>query len=234
MLTSLKTTVLDPRYAPTGSFDPDGDGVLDFPIVYADDDTRDPSRYAMVYETGDNATVVLGGEATPLNLYYSQAVNWGDNYTGFPHLWNTDSVGNLGATPLYVMPQFDGIEANKDLLSGEASLEMTPSGMFLQSTWNQWQETLDGRSTTATPGTAARGLLPRDRERGGDRRRWLHRRWHQEASEDQVGNRQQMPSHGWQRISAATPGPDSRQNQEFQGSEGRPRRDFRLFPAHER
>jgi hypothetical protein len=39
------------------------------------------------------------------------------------------------------MPQFDGIEANKDLLSGEASLEMTPSGMFLQSTWNQWQET---------------------------------------------------------------------------------------------
>ncbi len=47
----------------------------------------------------------------------------------------------LDATPLYVMPQFDGIEANKDLLSGEASLEMTPSGMFLQSTWNQWQET---------------------------------------------------------------------------------------------
>lgn len=141
VLTSLKTTVLDPRYAPTGSFDPDGDGVLDFKIVYADDDTRDPSRYAMVYETGDNATVILGGEATPLNLYYSQAVNWGDNYTGFPHLWNTTEEGTLLETPLYVMPQFDGIEANKDLLSGEASLEMTPSGMFLQSTWNQWQET---------------------------------------------------------------------------------------------
>ncbi len=141
VLTSLKTTVLDPRYAPSGSFDPDGDGELDFPKVYEDDDTRDPSRYAIVYETGDNSTVALGGEATPLNLYDSQAVNWGDNYTGFQHLWNTTVEETLEKTPLYVMPQFDGIEANKDLLSGEASLEMTPSGMFLQSTWNQWQET---------------------------------------------------------------------------------------------
>jgi hypothetical protein len=143
VLTSLGTTVLDPRFAPSGSFDPDGDGTLDFPLVYPDD-TRDPSRFAMVYETGDNATVILGGEATPLDLFYAQGVNYGDNYTGFAHAWNTAVESTLVATPLYQMPQFDALESNKDLLSGEAGLEMTPSGTFLHSVWNQWQETLDG------------------------------------------------------------------------------------------
>jgi hypothetical protein len=145
LLTSLGTTVLDPRFAPSGSFDPDGDGVLDFPLVYADDDTRDPSRFAVVYETGDNATVILGGEATPLDLYYAQGVNWGDNYTGFAHAWGGGDVDvTIGATPLYVMPQFDALEVNADQLSGEASVEMTPSGTFLHAVWNQWQETLEG------------------------------------------------------------------------------------------
>jgi hypothetical protein len=148
LLVSTMTTVLDPRYAPSGSFDPDGDGVLDFPLVHFDetdgDDVRDPSRFTMVYETGDNATVALGGEATPLDLFYAQAVKYGDYYTGFAHSLNVDSPIYLEATPLYVMPQFDAIEGAADLLSGEASLEMTPSGMFMHSVWNQWQETLDG------------------------------------------------------------------------------------------
>jgi hypothetical protein len=144
LLTSLGTTILDPRYAPSGSFDPDADGILDFPIVYADDDTRDPSRFAIVYETGDNATVILGGEATPLDLFYAQGVKFGDNYTGLPHAWNTAIEDLVEATPLYVMPQFDALEVNADQLSGEAGLEMTPSGKFLHAVWNQWQETLDG------------------------------------------------------------------------------------------
>jgi hypothetical protein len=143
VLTSLGTTVLDPRFAPAGSFDPDADGILDFPIVYADDDTRDPSRFAIVYETGDNATVILGAEATPLDLFFAQGVHYGDNYTGYPHAWNVTVEENLLATPLYVMPQFDALESNADLLSGEASIEMTPSGKFLHAVWNQWQETLD-------------------------------------------------------------------------------------------
>ena len=75
---------------------------------------------------GDSATLILGGGATPLNLYYSHAVNWGDNDTGFPHVWTTRVERNLDATPLCQMPQFDAIEGNKDLLSGEASLEETP------------------------------------------------------------------------------------------------------------
>jgi hypothetical protein len=144
VLTHFGTTVLDPRYSPTSSFDPDGDGVLDFPLVYAGDDTRDPSRFAIIYETGDNAAVALGGEADPLDLFYSQAVNWGDNYTGFPHALNGTVEGTIGATPLYVMPQFDALESNSLLLSGEAGLEMTPSGRFLHAVWNQWEETLDG------------------------------------------------------------------------------------------
>jgi hypothetical protein len=143
LLTSLQTTVLDPRYAPAGSFDPDGDGELDFPEVY-DDDIRDPSRFAVVYETGDNATVALGGEATPLDLFYAQAVNYGDNYTGFPHILSGEIEETLEATPLYDMPQFDALEGAADLLSGEASLSLSPSGTFLHSVWNQWQETTDG------------------------------------------------------------------------------------------
>jgi len=143
LLTSLKTTVLDPRFAPTGSRDPDGDGTDDFPYAYPDD-VRLASRFAIVYETGDNATVVLGGEATPMDLFYAQGVYWGDNYTGFPHVWNTATDDPVSLTPLYVMPQFDALENAADQLSGEAGLEMTPSGTFLHSVWNQWQETSTG------------------------------------------------------------------------------------------
>ena len=143
LLTSLGTTVLDPRFAPSGSFDPDGDGAPDFPLVYADD-SRDASRFALVYETGDNATVILGGEATPLDLFYSQGVKFGDNYTGFAHAWNSTLEDTIGATPLYVMPQFDALESAADQLSGEAGVEMTPSGTFLHAIWNQWQEDLTG------------------------------------------------------------------------------------------
>ena len=38
---------------------------------------RDPSKFFMIYETGDNTTVTEG-EATPLNLYYSRATVYGD------------------------------------------------------------------------------------------------------------------------------------------------------------
>jgi hypothetical protein len=42
------------------------------------------------------------------------------------------------------MPQFDAIESNKDYMSGEAALELTPSGTYMHSVWNQWQETSTG------------------------------------------------------------------------------------------
>ncbi len=43
------------------------------------DDLRDPSKFFIVYETGDNTTVAEG-EAVPLDLFYSRATNWGDDY----------------------------------------------------------------------------------------------------------------------------------------------------------
>jgi hypothetical protein len=152
VLASLGTTVLDPRYAPAGSFDPDGDGVLDYPESPYADDLRDPSRFAIVYETGDNATVALGGEATPLDLFYAQGVMYGDHYTGLEHVWNPEQLySDIDETMLYVMPQFDALEGNKDYLSGEAALELTPSGTYMHSVWNQWQETLDGHIYNSDP-----------------------------------------------------------------------------------
>jgi hypothetical protein len=152
-LTSLGTTVLDPRFSPTASYDVDGDGELDVifdpdgdpgttdavvtALPYADD-YRDPSRFMVVYETGDNATVALGGEATPLDLFYSRAFNYGDEYV--------EAQKDATVTPILtdgIVP-FDALEANKDLLSGEAAVDMSPSGDYIHAVWNQWQELLDG------------------------------------------------------------------------------------------
>ena len=44
-----------------------------------DSDERDPSRYFMVFETGDNSTVAEG-EAEPDDLFYSRAESFGDDY----------------------------------------------------------------------------------------------------------------------------------------------------------
>ena len=44
-----------------------------------DDDIRDPSMFFMVYETGDNTTAAEG-EAMPMDLFYSRATVWGDDY----------------------------------------------------------------------------------------------------------------------------------------------------------
>jgi hypothetical protein len=150
-LGSLGTTVLDPRFSPSASYDVDGDGVLDVihdpdgdgdlsdgrSVLPYMDDYRDPSRYLIVYETGDNATVALGGEATPLDLFYSRGFNYGDEYVE-AHAATTTPVTTDGIVP------FDALEANKDLLSGEASVDLSPSGDYTQAVWNQWQELLDG------------------------------------------------------------------------------------------
>ena len=67
LLTGNKITILDPRYSPTG-------GLKLYPTIrtdwltangiafteglpYEDDLVRDPSKFFMVYETGDNTTV---------------------------------------------------------------------------------------------------------------------------------------------------------------------------------
>jgi len=136
-LKSMRFTILDPRYAPTA---PTMEGAT------LDKDFRDPSRYFIVYETGDNSTVEAG-EAEPLNLYYGRGVHFGDHY----QVWAEED----DLTPCYPSDphddpdvsevvigsgfcnEFDTLEGKQDIASGEASLEANPGGEWLYSVWAQ-------------------------------------------------------------------------------------------------
>jgi hypothetical protein len=94
---------------------------------------RDPSKYFIVYETGDNTTVAEG-EATPLDLFYSRATNFGDNYeeVAYEPSENTDETE--------VTYGFDWLEHDAEILSGEAANTCNNGGTFYYAIWNQWQE----------------------------------------------------------------------------------------------
>ncbi len=129
-LTGNKVTILDPRYTPTG-------GIKMLPITDLkeigfegyDDDIRDPSKFFMVYETGDNTTVAEG-EAVPLDLFYSRATNWGDDYDLVEY---TTGDGEI-------VEGFDWLEHDREDLSGEAANTANNAGTFYYVIWNQWQE----------------------------------------------------------------------------------------------
>jgi len=147
LLTGNKITILDPRYSPTG-------GMKLYPTIstawletyadllpaiesddtlpYDDDLARDPSKFFMIYETGDNTTVAEG-EATPLDLYYSRATVYGDFYEIMDYKTETDDL---------VLDRWPWVENKADILSGEASMLVNPGGTFMYAVWNQWQEEL--------------------------------------------------------------------------------------------
>lgn len=127
---STKITVLDPRYIPTA------------PAIFSDtlktvyrypDDARDPSKFLVVYETGDNTVVSEDSSAVPLDLYYSRASDWGDNYDD---IVLADKPDNNGV----YRESFDWLENQQDDLSGEAALVANPGGNFFYAVWNQWNE----------------------------------------------------------------------------------------------
>jgi hypothetical protein len=145
-------TVLDPRYAPdpgtmpTIGEDADGTYLEDF-------DEFNPSRFFVVFEIGDNTTVAEG-EAEPLDMSYSRAVNFGDYYQSVELATQdaTTVVSNYGEQEL-----IDGCAANSLGLPGgfcnyfdrlntgtstgsEASLAMGPSGNVLYNVWSQADE----------------------------------------------------------------------------------------------
>jgi hypothetical protein len=136
-----KITILDPRYSPSG-------GLKLYPTIstqwlsdngfsfeglpYDDDLTRDPSKFFMIYETGDNTTVAEG-EAIPLNLYYSRATVYGDAWELDPEWYDPES----GEIEDY---RWNWLENKKDDLSGEASMLVNPGGTFMYTVWNQWKE----------------------------------------------------------------------------------------------
>jgi hypothetical protein len=138
-LKSQAETILDPRYTPTA-----GSVLLDGLPTYEPTDLRDASRYFIVYETGDNTTTAEG-EPEPLDLFYSRAVMYGDNY----QVWSEedDTVATClpdGSTEHPVADpnfcnEFDSLENSNRLESGEASMASSSAGDFLYAVWSQAQ-----------------------------------------------------------------------------------------------
>jgi hypothetical protein len=145
---SMRITTLDPRYAPTGDTiiaDPFLVGIPD-PVG---EDLRDPSRYFIIYETGDN-TSTAEGEPEPEDLFYSRAVMFGDHY----QVWaeETDLSVCYPSATYETMPdvpeeivgsgfcnEFDQMEqGSPGLEASESSVVANPGGEFLYSVWAQF------------------------------------------------------------------------------------------------
>lgn len=158
-LVGTQETILDPRYSPTTrSITEASVSTASLPTGFSSgectgeesavcDDTRDPSRFFIVYETGDNTTVAFG-EAEPLDLFYSRAVEWGDHYL----VWQEDSndlclpgtiTDNNGETGLFCN-EFEALEGSALSESGEASITASPGGQFYYAVWNQIDFDRDG------------------------------------------------------------------------------------------
>lgn len=158
LLTGNKVTILDPRYTPSG-------GLKQYTEIktnwlsdnleinfagYDDDLTRDPSKFFVVYETGDNTTVAEG-EAVPLDLFYSRATLYGDEYE-LMDFTTPDGV---------VEERWPWLENKADDLSGEASIVSNPGATFMYAVWNQWQEEIgeDGHELISESDMIFRRLL---------------------------------------------------------------------------
>ncbi len=124
-----KVTILDPRYTPSGGPKALPDILTNGVLLYPDDE-RDPSKFFIVYETGDNTTVAEG-EAVPLDLFYSRGTTWGDVYDVVE--WYNQNTGETEE-------RWDWLENDREDLSGEASVWANPGGTFFYAVWNQWQE----------------------------------------------------------------------------------------------
>jgi hypothetical protein len=164
----MRITTLDPRFAITGSprgvsitancldglgVDTTGWSCTDG-LTETSSDLRNPSRYFMVYEVGDNNTVV-DGEAEPLDLFYSRGENFGDDYV----VWTETDTGYDADLKSVCYPtiahddakvigtviegsgfcnEFDRMNAAGDTHSSEASLAANSDGSKLYGVWAQW------------------------------------------------------------------------------------------------
>jgi len=72
-----------------------------------DIDLRNPSRYFMVFETGDNTTVEVG-EAEPLDLFYGRAERFGDDYV----VWTETDTDSADATVCYPSDPHDVLDVS--------------------------------------------------------------------------------------------------------------------------
>lgn len=161
-LTGSKVTVLDPRYTPTGGMlkkdytnllcDPELDGIwencgytegggIDATQAPYIEDTRDPSVFFATFETGDNTVVDVETGANPLNMYYSRASDFGDDWdaqdvcaTDLEDPWypSTSAECDEGEVDL----RWDWLE-NGDDWATEASVYGNPNGDRFYAVWNQ-------------------------------------------------------------------------------------------------
>jgi hypothetical protein len=171
-LASMRTTTLDPRYAPTSktiTSELFGYVPPNYGSVYgAAEDVRDPSRYFIVYETGDNTTTAEG-EPEPLDLFYSRAVNFGDDY----QVWFEDDYTTTESDGCYPSDphdddkvsdvviesgfcnEFDQLEQGiPGLEASEASLTANPGGEFLYGAWAQALHEIKNKNKTTVESDA--------------------------------------------------------------------------------
>jgi hypothetical protein len=153
-LTGTKVTVLDPRYSPSGGMlkrdyasllcDPELDGIWEncgLTEATYPEDTRDPSAFFATFETGDNTVVTVDTATVPLDMYYSRASNFGDDWdeqdicaTDPEESWypNASVVCEEGDTEW----RWDWLENGPDLAT-EASVFGNPNGDRFYAVWNQ-------------------------------------------------------------------------------------------------
>jgi hypothetical protein len=134
---TYKFTVLDPRYAPDpptmptiGEF---GDTSYD-----PDSDEFNPTRYFLVYETGDNTTTI-DGEPEALDLFYSRAVRFGDHYQNWAPETDMENLCLPGPiTEGVFCNEFERLNTGSEVSAEEASVAMSPAGDTIYSVWAQF------------------------------------------------------------------------------------------------
>ena len=174
---AMRITTLDPRYAKTPASigldcvdlnDPAMANMTCDDGSINDTDARDPSRFFMVFETGDNSTVAVG-EAEPLDLFYGRAVNFGDDYVvwtdevddpDFSECYPSNTHGDLNVSTTVAdsgfCNEFDRMNAGGDTHSSEANLESLPDGSRLYGVWAQWVYDANGEDVVESAAMARR------------------------------------------------------------------------------
>jgi hypothetical protein len=154
-LAGTRVTVLDPRYSPSGGMlkkdytslvcDPELDGIwtsCSYTEAPYPEDVRDPSAFFATFETGDNSVVTVETATTPLDMYYSRASNFGDD-------WDEQDICALADTEESWYPsasvvceegevelRWDWLENGADWAT-EASVYGNPNGDRFYAVWNQ-------------------------------------------------------------------------------------------------
>jgi hypothetical protein len=164
LLMGTKVTVLDARLGPTGStlkkdytsllcydeaavpteIGEPGTGWVNCGLTEATypEDVRDPSAFFVSYQSGDNRVVDDDTGPAPLDMFYSRASNYGDDYD-MQDLCAIDpeeswypSAGpscEEGETEF----RFDWLEYGKRSKSDDAEITATPDGSRLYAVWSQ-------------------------------------------------------------------------------------------------